>query len=87
MTQRTTATTVTFANAFRIEGYEQELPPGDYVVETNEDLIQELSFPVYRRVSTMLQVERIPGRPGETQVWSIDPEALEAALQRDKPGS
>jgi hypothetical protein len=30
------------------------LPPGDYRVVTDEVLIEEFSFPVYRRISTMI---------------------------------
>lgn len=75
--------TVTFARPFLIDGFQQELPAGDYVVETEEELIEGLSFPVYRRVTTTLLVERIPGRPGLKESWQIEPEALEAALARD----
>jgi hypothetical protein len=66
-----------------IDGFEQELPAGDYVVETEEELVEGLSFPVYRRVSTTLHVNRIPSRPGQKESWQIVPEALEAALIRD----
>lgn len=66
-----------------IDGFQQELPAGDYLVETEEELIQGVSFPAYRRVSTILRVERIPGRPGLKESWQIEPEALEAALVRD----
>jgi hypothetical protein len=84
---RTSDATVTFKRPFVIDGFEQELPPGDYVVETEEELIQGLSFPAYRRVSTTLRVDRIPGRPGQTESWQIVPEALEAALARDGVGT
>lgn len=75
--------TVTFTRPFVIDGFQQELPAGDYLVETEEELIQGVSFPAYRRVSTILRVERIPGRPGLKESWQIEPEALEAALVRD----
>jgi hypothetical protein len=80
---RTFDTTVTFTKPFVIDGFEQELPEGDYVIEIEEELIQGLSFPAYRRVSTTLHVNRIPGRPGQKESWQIVPEALEAALIRD----
>ena len=67
-----------------IDGFEQELPAGDYVIETEEELIEGLSFPAYRRLSTTLHVDRIPGRPGQKESWQIVPEALEAALIRDE---
>ena len=77
---------MTFARPFVIDGFAQELPAGDYVVETEEELIQGLSFPAYRRVSTTLHVDRIPGRPGQMESWETVPEALEAALIRDGVG-
>jgi hypothetical protein len=80
---RTSDRTVTFTGPFTIDGFEQELPAGDYVIETEEELIQGPSFPVYRRVSTTLRVDRIPGRPGQKENWQIVPEALDAALIRD----
>jgi len=80
---RTSNSIVKFARPFVIDGFEQELPAGDYVVENEEELIEGLSFPAYRRVSTTLHVEKIPGRPGQKESWQIVPEALEAALARD----
>lgn len=72
-----------FARPFVIEGFDQQLPAGKYAVETEEELLCGLSFPVYRRVSTTLYVDRIPGRPGMKEAWRIDPEALDAARLRD----
>jgi hypothetical protein len=80
------STTVTFTRPFVIAGFEQELPAGEYVIETEEELIEGLSFPAYRRVSTTLHVDRIPGRPGQKESWQIVPEALEVALIRDGVG-
>jgi hypothetical protein len=83
MTERTTRKIVTFARSFVIDGFDQELPAGQYAVETEEELVSGLSFPVYRRVSTTLYVDRIPGKPGVKEAWRIDPEALDAARLRD----
>ena len=52
-------------------------------METAEELLSELSFPAYRRVSTTLYVDTLPGRPGHKEAWRIDPKALDAALIRD----
>lgn len=84
MTQRITTTVASFARAFLLEGHAQELPPGDYVVETDEELIEGRMISAYRRVSTTLYVERLPGRPGQQEAWSVDPAILEAALMRDR---
>ena len=45
MLTRTTQQTITFENAFSLSGIEQMQPPGSYVVEIEEELIAELSFP------------------------------------------
>ena len=74
---------MTFTRPFVIDGFGQELPAGDYVIETEEELIQGPSFPAYRRVSTTMLVDRLPGRPGQREAWLIAPEALQAALILD----
>ena len=56
MTTRTTSKIVTFARPFTLKGVDRILPAGNYRVVTDEELIEELSFPVYRRVSTMIFV-------------------------------
>ena len=50
------ASMVTFARPFTLKGVDRVLSAGDYRVVTDEELIEELSFPVYRRVSTMIFV-------------------------------
>jgi hypothetical protein len=81
--ERTTRGIVTFARPFVLDGFDQQLPAGRYRVETDEELLQGLSFPAYRRVSTTLYVAGLPGRPGEEQAWVVDPKALDAALACD----
>jgi hypothetical protein len=54
---------------------------GDYRVVTDEELIQELSFPVYRRVATMIFVPAASGHAFE--MVAIDPRDLEDAQVRD----
>ena len=75
---------MTFTRSFVIDGFSQALPAGDYVIETEEELIQGLSFPAYGRVSTTLHVDLLPGRPGQKEAWTIDPKNLDAALIRDQ---
>jgi len=48
---------------------------------TDEELIEGLSFPVYRRVATMIFV---PAQNGTSvEMLSVDPVDLRAALDRD----
>ena len=81
MTTRTSNKMVTFALPFLLKGVDRELASGSYRVVTDEELIEELSFPVYRRVSTMIFV---PAQASSVEMVSIDPLDLEAAQDRDK---
>jgi hypothetical protein len=80
--QRTTTTTATFRRPFSLLGADRMVPAGDYRVVTDEELIEGLSFPAYRRVSTVVF---LPGtRPGSWEMLAIDPRDLAAAQERDR---
>jgi hypothetical protein len=82
MTTRTTNKIVTFARPFTLRGVDRLLPAGNYRVVTDEELIEELSFLVYRRVSTMIFV---PGEHASSvEMVGIDPQDLQAAQERDQ---
>ena len=81
MTTRTSSKTVTFARPFLLKGVDRMMTAGDYRVVTDEELIQELSFPVYRRVATMIFVPAASGCAFE--MVAIDPRDLEDAQDRD----
>jgi hypothetical protein len=81
MTTRTSSKTVTFARPFLLKGVDRMMTAGDYRVVTDEELIQELSFPVYRRVATMIFVPAASGHAFE--MVAIDPRDLEDAQVRD----
>jgi hypothetical protein len=81
MTTRTSSKTVTFARPFLLKGIDRMMTAGDYRVVTDEELIQELSFPVYRRVATMIFVPAASGHAFE--MVAIDPRDLEDAQDRD----
>jgi len=84
MTIRTTKNTVTFNKPFILGGLDEVLPAGAYNVETDEELLEGISFPAYRRILTLIQLHASPGRPGVTQTLTIDPNELDAALKRDR---
>ncbi|MGH6894666.1 MAG: hypothetical protein ACREEP_20660 [Dongiaceae bacterium] len=84
MTTRTTKTTVTFTRPFSLSGFDGEQPAGSYSVETDEELLDGVSFPAYRRMATMMQLEGESGRKsGIMQIAVIDPRHLAAALAAD----
>jgi hypothetical protein len=82
MATRTQRKTVTFKRPFQLKGIERLLPPGNYVVVSDEDLVEGLSFPVYRRVSTAMMVPA-QNRPSSVEMLTIDPSDLDAAQERD----
>jgi hypothetical protein len=83
MITRTSRKIVTFTHAFLLKGVDRTLPPGDYPVITDEDLIEGLSFSAYRRVSTMILVPAQSHRASTVEMVTIDPSDLQAAQDRD----
>ena len=83
MTVRTSSKTVTFAHPFLLKGVDRILAAGDYQVVTDEELIEELSFPVYRRVATMIFVPAKSGSASTVEMVTIDPQDLQAAQELD----
>jgi hypothetical protein len=59
------------------------LPPGDYQVVTDEELIEGLSFPVYHRVSTAIIVPTQSHQASSVEMVAIDPRDLQSAKDRD----
>ena len=84
MTIRTTRTTVTFKRSFLLSGIDEEQPAGVYDIETDEERLEGLSFPAYRRVLTLIHLHPKTSNPGLSQSMRIDPDELKAALQRDQ---
>jgi hypothetical protein len=82
MMTRSHSKTVVFSHPFQLKGVDRVLPPGDYQVVTDEELIQELSFPVYRRMSTMIFVP-LEAYNASIEMVTIDPRHLQEALDRD----
>jgi hypothetical protein len=83
MTVRTTSKTVTFMHPFNLSGTDEVQPAGTYTVETDEELLEPLSFPAFRRISTLM---RLPARSMGTmltQIVETNPVELAEALARD----
>jgi hypothetical protein len=82
MITRSRERTVCFTKPFVLAGVDHLLPAGKYRVTTDEELIEGISFPVYRRVATTIFVSaKTP--PGSIEMIVIDPAALQVALDRD----
>lgn len=84
MTVRTSKRTVTFRRPFVLNGFDEVLPAGAYNVETDEEFLEGISFPAYRRILTVIDLHAKPGHPGLTRTLTIDPNELDAVLKRDQ---
>ncbi len=83
MTTRSHSKSVVFSHPFELKGVDRILPRGDYRVVTDEELIEELSFPVYHRVATMIFVPGESRHASSIEMLAIDPQELQAAQERD----
>ena len=87
MTIRSRKETLVFDHPFRLEGTDRLYPAGTYDVVTDEEMIDGLSFPSYRRIATMIMV------PGEwpfasaTEMIAISAIDLANAQRNDKAAS
>jgi len=83
MTVRTTSKTVTFSRSFTVPGIDGVQVAGTYNVDTDEELLENLSFPAYRRIATWIWLPVPSAGVGSTQIALVDPLALETALAED----
>jgi hypothetical protein len=83
MIARTRSKTAVFTRPFLLKGVDRILPAGDYRVVTDEELVEGLSFPVYRRTSTMIFVPAQSHSASSVEMVVIDPIDLQAAQDRD----
>lgn len=83
MATRTTSKTVSFTRPFQLKGVDHVLPAGDYRVATDEERIEEVYFPVYRRVATMIFVPAAFHPASCIEMVAIDPRDLQEAQDRD----
>lgn len=87
MTMRSRRETITFKHPFQIKGIDRLLPPGDYEVITDEEMIEGLSFAAFRRVATTIIVPAAPPRNFTMERISISPVDLAEAQRIDASAS
>jgi hypothetical protein len=83
MTVRTRDAVWAFHQSFSLKGVDRLLAAGNYRVTTDEELIESLSFPVYRRVGTMIFVPGQGHWRSSVEMFTIDPADLQAAHEKD----
>lgn len=82
MLNRTRREDIVFRRPFALKGWTHPQPAGTYAVETEEELLDGLSFPAYRRISTVITLR--PERAGAlVQAIPVDPCELAAARAAD----
>ncbi len=74
---------VTFKHPARIKGIDRLLPAGNYEVVTDEEMIEGISFPCYRRVATMIMVPGAAPHQSSMEMLTIGSIDLADAQQRD----
>jgi hypothetical protein len=79
--------TVTFRHPFRIKGIDRQLQAGAYEVVTDEELIEGLSFPCFRRVATMIMIPGAPPQHSSIEMISISSVDLADAQAADATAS
>jgi len=83
MTVRSRREVLHFRRPFHIKGIDRQLAPGDYEVITDEEMIEGLSFPGFRRIATMIMVPGAPPRSSIMEMISISAVALSDAQRID----
>jgi hypothetical protein len=74
---------VHFKHPFRIGSVDRLLPPGAYEVITDEEMIEGLSFPSFRRVATMIMVPGAAPHHSSVEMISLSPVDLSDAQRND----
>lgn len=83
MTTRANKKGVTFAFPFQLDGDEEMFAAGNYTVETEEESLEGPSFLAYRCIATTLIRHSPRGTFRRSKYWTIDPDELILALERD----
>jgi hypothetical protein len=71
------------SHPFELRGIDRVLPPGDYRAVTDEEQIEELVIPVYRRLSTVIFVPTDSGNASMVKTVTVDSRDLQAAQELD----
>ena len=80
MIARQTSKAVVFRHPFVLKGVDRTLPPRTYRV-TDKGQIEELSFPVYRRVARVAFAPAEFGNASAVEMVTIDPRDLQATQE------
>ncbi len=77
---RASRTTIKLDQPFNLRGCPQSLEAGVYLVDTEEQLIESLSFCAYQRTRTSIHLHRRHGRSGLDRVLRVSGDDLDTAV-------
>ena len=83
MVRRTNKKVIKFQYPFAIDETRTVFPPGEYMIETEEEPILGSSIVHFRHVETVLVVRQPEGKSGPTQYCVVDPDALHKVIAKD----
>lgn len=83
MTIRTTQSIVRFRSAFSLPDFDTPLPPGEYLVDRDEEALEGDFMTAWRRVATFIHLPAKSTKGTTHQLVPIDHTVLEAVLEQD----
>jgi hypothetical protein len=84
MTTRTTRTTLSFFEPFKIRGVDGIQPAGDYVVLADDEVIEGISRTAYRRIATLLCLPSVASPQSNSQFIPVTQTDLDIAVMKDR---
>jgi hypothetical protein len=81
--ENTTQKVVRFLSVFSLPGFNVPQPPGEYLVNHDEELIEVASRVAWRRVASFIHLPAISAKGATQQMVPIIPADLDAALEKD----
>jgi hypothetical protein len=85
MTTRTRRKLTTFVQPFLLRVIDSVQPAGTYHVDTDEELIDGLSFLAYRRTATWIHLPAIGTKTGSSRMILVQPSELAAGSNSAEP--
>jgi len=87
MTIRSRRETVVFRHPFQLPTVGRVLPAGAYEVLTDEEMVEGLSFPCFRRIATMIMIPGESPHSGSLEMIAIGSVELSDAQREDAVAS
>lgn len=84
---RTTQRVVRFQRSFALPGFDASQPPGEYLVDQDEEALESASRTAWRRVAAFIHLPAISTGQQSQQMVPISPDLLETLIEKDQQQS